>query len=296
MEVIVDLQRILQGRACFYLIMHDEPLVLAHQWFQAGAHRPYRKLAGRIQLLEQGLSALSWHEDRLYVTNVETCGRPAPQLVVVPRRDSQVERHCHRPAFHDFLHDVPEDDLYVRSLGRGRNHEAATERLDMRGLNAIPHFLGRDRCADECIPIAADLKKALHVLLSQVGLDEMAERAEELRQSAVRRQKLLDVAPCHFDSHVVVASCIPATMSKTHLASCFTPEGLTLVGNFISVLRAQMVNQHGLRSSSKAINSNITDINNIIVMLVVRCLVGKARDVGILRCRYTCRQQIRFTA
>ncbi len=43
--------------------------------------------------------------------------------------------------------------------------------------------------------IAAHVKKALHVLLSQVGLDEMLERAEELRQSAVRRQKLLDVAP-----------------------------------------------------------------------------------------------------
>ncbi len=58
----------------------------------------------------------------------------------------------------------------------------------------IPHFLGRDGCADECIPNAADVKKVLHVLLSQVGLDVLAERAEELRQSAVRRQKLLNVA------------------------------------------------------------------------------------------------------
>ncbi len=185
----VGLQRI-QGRAGFYHIMHDEPLVLAHQWFQAGAHRLYRELAGRIQLLEQGLS---WHEDRLYVTYVKTRGRPALHLVVVPRRDSQVERHSDRSAFHHFLNDVPEDDWYVCSLGRARNHESATERFDMRGLNAIPHFLGRDGCADECI--AADVKKALHVFLSQVGLDVMAERAEELRQSAVRRQKHLDVAP-----------------------------------------------------------------------------------------------------
>ncbi len=52
----------------------------------------------------------------------------------------------------------------------------------MLGLNAIPQFLGRDGCADECIAIAAHVQKSL-------------QRAEELRQGAVRRQKLLDVAP-----------------------------------------------------------------------------------------------------
>ncbi len=31
-----------------------------------------------------------------------------------------------------------------------------------------------------------------------------------------------------------------------------------------------------------------TKIDNIIVILVVRCLVGKARDAGILRCSDTC--------
>ncbi len=92
-------------------------------------------------------------------------GRPAPHLVVVPRRDSQVERHSDRSAFHHFYHNVPEDDRYVRSLERARNHEAASERLEMCGLNAIPHFLCGDGCADECIPIAADVKKALQVLL-----------------------------------------------------------------------------------------------------------------------------------
>ncbi len=144
--------------------MQDELLVLAHQWFQAGAHRRYRELARRIQSLERGLY-------RLYLTYVKTRGRPAPHLVVVPRRDSQVERQSDRPAFHHFLHDVSEDELYVCSLGRGLKHEAAAQRLDMLGPNAIPHFLGRDECADECIPIAADVKKALHMLLFQVGLD-----------------------------------------------------------------------------------------------------------------------------
>jgi hypothetical protein len=65
----------------------------------------------------------------------------------------------------------------------------------MRGLNTIPHFLGRNGCADECIPSAVNVKKALHVLLSQVGLNVVAEHAEEQRQRAVQRQKLLDVAP-----------------------------------------------------------------------------------------------------
>ena len=162
MEVIVDLLRILQGRACFYLIMQDELVVLAHQWFQTGAHLRYRELSGRIQFMEKGLP---WHEDSLYLPYVKTRARPATQLVVVPRRDSRVERHRNRPDFHHFLHHVTEKDWHVSSLGRGLYHKAAAQRLDMLGLNAIPHFLGRDGCADECIPIAADVKKVLHVLL-----------------------------------------------------------------------------------------------------------------------------------
>jgi hypothetical protein len=191
-EVIVDLERILQGHACFYLIMQDELVVLAHQWFQTGAHLRYRELSTRIQFMEQGLS---WHEDRLYLSYVKKRARPATYLVVVPRRDSQVERHSNGPAFHHFLHDVTENDWYVSSLRRGLDHEAAAQRLDMRGLNAVPHFFGRDGCADECIDIKAYVQKVLHVPLSQVRPNIVAERAEELRQVAFRLQKLLDVAP-----------------------------------------------------------------------------------------------------
>jgi hypothetical protein len=111
-----------------------------------------------------------------------------------PMNHSRVERHSNRPAFLHFLHHVTEKDWYVSSLGRGLDHEAAAQRLDMRGLNAIPYFLGRDGCADECIAISAHVQKSLHVLLSQVRPDVVAERADELRQGTVRRQKLLDVA------------------------------------------------------------------------------------------------------
>ncbi len=54
------------------------------------------------------------------------------------------------PAFHYLLHHVPEDDGYVPSLGSCHNHKAAAERLRMRGLNAIPHFLSQAGIADEC--------------------------------------------------------------------------------------------------------------------------------------------------
>jgi hypothetical protein len=63
------------------------------------------------------------------------------------------------------------------------------------------------------------------------------------------------------------------------------------IGNSIAVLSEQMINQHGLSTSSKALHSNITDVDNIIVILVVPCLVGKARNVGILICRDICRQE-----
>jgi hypothetical protein len=115
-EVIEDLERILQGHACIYLIMQDELVVLEHhwQWFQAGAHRRYRELSARIQFMEQGLS---WYGDHLYLSHVKTRARPAThlRLVDVPRSDSQVERHSNRPdqAFRHFLHDVMENDWYV---------------------------------------------------------------------------------------------------------------------------------------------------------------------------------------
>ncbi len=77
----------------------------------------------------------------------------------------------------------------------------------------------------------------------------------------------------------------------TSTATCITPEGLTPIGNSVYVLRAQMINQHVLSTSCKALHSNITDIEIIIVILVVRGLVWKARDVGTLRSSYTCRQE-----
>ncbi len=53
----------------------------------------------------------------------------------------------------------------------------------MRGLNlnAIAQFLSRNVFADECIA-GADFIEALHVLLSEIGLDVVAERAKELPQ------------------------------------------------------------------------------------------------------------------
>ncbi len=81
------------------------------------------------------------------------------------------------------------------SLRKGLDHEAAAQHLDMRGLNAVPHILGQDGCVDKCIAITTYVQKALHVLLSQVRRDIVAERTEELRQVAFRWQKLFDVAP-----------------------------------------------------------------------------------------------------
>jgi hypothetical protein len=106
-------------------------------------------------------------------------GGACPPLVVVPRSDLEVERQCAWPAFHNLLHHVLEDDGYVCSLGSSQQNEAAAERLRMSGLNAISHFLSRDGIADECIP-EADFLEALHVLLSEIGLDEVPERTEEL--------------------------------------------------------------------------------------------------------------------
>jgi hypothetical protein len=71
-------------------------------------------------------------------------------------------------------------------------------------------------------------------------------------------------------------------MRETHSATCIIPKRLTPIDNSIAVLSAQMINQHGLSTSSKALHSNITDVDNIIVILVLCGLVGKAQDVGIL--------------
>jgi hypothetical protein len=70
-----------------------------------------------------------------------------------------------------------------------RSEEAITTKQQLivlecamiRRLNVIPHFLSRNRFADECIA-EADFTEALHVLLSETGLDVVAERAEELPQ------------------------------------------------------------------------------------------------------------------
>ncbi len=64
-----------------------------------------------------------------------------------------------------------------------RHHDAAAESLQMRRLNAI---LSRNGITDECIP-EAYFPEVLHMLLSEIGLDVVAEQAEELPQWAVRR-------------------------------------------------------------------------------------------------------------
>jgi hypothetical protein len=92
-----------------------------------------------------------------------------------------MESQCPWPAFHNLFHHVPEFYWHVRAHGRGCDHEAAADRLGMRRLNAIPHFLSRNGLADECI-VGADITEALHMLHSQSGLDVVAERAEELPQ------------------------------------------------------------------------------------------------------------------
>jgi hypothetical protein len=104
------------------------------------------ELARRIQSLEQGLS---WYEYSLQLTEIQARGLSQPPQVVVPRSNLEMESHCPWPAFHNLLHHVPEFDIHVRALGRGHDHEAAAERLGMRRLNAIPHFLGRYGFAEE---------------------------------------------------------------------------------------------------------------------------------------------------
>ncbi len=64
-KVVVDFEGILELCATIHPILNDEPLVLAHKWFQLCAQRRYRELARRIQCLEKGLS---WHAYRLQVT------------------------------------------------------------------------------------------------------------------------------------------------------------------------------------------------------------------------------------
>ncbi len=119
----------------------------------------------------------------IFSYEVEALGLSQPPLVVVPRSNLEMERQCAWPTLHNLIHHVPEVDLHVQSLrlGRGHNHEAAAERLGMRGLNAIRHFLSRNGFTDEYIA-EADFTWALHVLLSKTGLDVVAERAEGLPQ------------------------------------------------------------------------------------------------------------------
>ncbi len=76
-----------------------------------------------------------------------------------------MESQCQWPAFHNLFHHVSEFDWHVRALGRGREHEAAAERLGMRRLNTTPHFLSQNGFADECIA-GAEFCEVLHMLLS----------------------------------------------------------------------------------------------------------------------------------
>ncbi len=124
---------------------------------------------------------MSWHEYSLQLTEVEARGLSQPPQVVVPRSNLEMESQCLWPTFHDLFHHVPEFDWHVRALGRGREHEAAAERLGMRRLNTISHALSRNGFEDECIA-GADFTEVLHMLLSKSGLDVVAERAQELPQ------------------------------------------------------------------------------------------------------------------
>ena len=124
---------------------------------------------------------MSWHEYSLQVSKGQARGLSQPPDVLVPRSNLEMESQCPWPAFHNLFHHVPQLDWHVSALGRGREHEAAAERLGMRRLNTIPHVLSRNGFSDECIA-GADFTEALHMLLSQRGLDVVAERAQELAQ------------------------------------------------------------------------------------------------------------------
>jgi hypothetical protein len=80
-------------------------------------------------------------------------------------------------------------------------------------------------------------------------------------------------------------------MGKAHSSPCLCPKRLTPIGNAIPIVLAQVVNQHSLSTGCEALHSNVTYIDNEIVILTVHILVGKVLAMDILRCSDTCRPQ-----
>jgi hypothetical protein len=54
---------------------------------------------------------------------------------------------------------------------------------------------------------------------------------------------------------------------------------------------AEVVNQQSLSSDGETLNPNVTYIDNKIVILAVRILVGKVLEMLVLRCSDTCQRE-----
>ncbi len=72
-------------------------------------------------------------------------------------------------------------------------------------------------------------------------------------------------------------------MGKTRSSPCLRPKRLTPIGNPIPKVLAKVVNQHSLSTGREALHPNVTYIDNKIVTLAGRILVGKVLDMGTLR-------------
>ena len=69
------------------------------------------------------------------------------------------------------------------------------------------------------------------------------------------------------------------------------PKCLAPIGNPITIVFAEVVNQHSLSTGCEALYPDVTYIDNEIVILVVRILVRKVLDMRVLRRGDTCRRQ-----
>ena len=92
--------------------------------------------------------------------------------------------------------------------------------------------------------------------------------------------KLPDEMPGDFHAHVLVALAMP-TMRETHPATLARPEVATQIGDFVDVFCAETIEKQFLNPRSKCFNSNLTDVNDNVIVVIVRGSDQKVLDMRI---------------
>ncbi len=102
----------------------------------------------------------------------------------------------------------------------------------------------------------------------------------ELPQGSKTKAELLDFAPRNLHTHVVVASTIPA-MRETRFNPCFCPKIPAPVYHLVSLFHEHLIDQQVLATHRKGLHTNVTYVDNDVVINVVRLRRRDVLEVGM---------------